>query len=1122
MKRLPTTLFVPVLLCLAFCSAVFAQSVSQISGTVKDASGLGVPEAQITVTQTDTGVSRSAISAANGAYSLPSLPIGPYRMEVKKEGFATFVQTGIVLQVDTAPTIDPVLTLGAVSQAVEVEAAAAMVESHSSGVGQVVNQQQVVELPLNGRQVTQLITLAGGSNTVPSGFGQAPSSGNLMSSKNYPGEALVSVAGGMLNGTTYLMDGGTHNDVFNNLNLPLPFPDAIQEFKVETSALPAEYGQHSAGAVNVVTKSGSNEIHGDAFEFVRNGDFNARDFFAPVSDNLKRNQFGGTVGGPIEKNKLFFFFGYQGTMIRSQPAATPAVVPTPSMLAGDFRNYESQCFKTPQTLGGAFGTLGEPANVLPPSLISPQALAMAKAFPVGPEPCGNTTYTQIANQNEHMGLGKIDYQISAKQSFFGRYFVTHSLVPSSFTGTELSVQNAGTDDEVNSLVLGHTYIVSPSALNTFRATLDRDGITKFQVPIITPSSIGVQGIYESLPHYSNININGDFVSAGGFATPGLVNTTTYQFSDDFSLIKGSHEMKFGANYIRPMQATTFCVYCNGLFTFNGSATTDVTRRLQGNAMADFISGSLDSFTQLNITHDNEKWQYIGFYAQDNWKVNSRVTVNYGLRWEPYLNGRLLNGQVTHFNMADFLNNVHSTVFPNAPAGTLYPGDPGFDTGGRPNQTSWLNFAPRLGIAFDPKGDGKTLIRASWGIFYDMPHTLFYYNYASEPLWGSSVTITNPQGGFANPWLGYPGGNPFPTHQNASSKYPTAGYYETVPLHVKNTYVEQWNLTLQRQFGSSWLLKASYMGNNTVHLWTDQELNPAVYVPGNCAAGQFGLRAAGPCSTTGTTQARRLFTQLNPSQGPFYGTVESLDDGGTASYNALIVSTEHRFAKNFSMLANYTFAHCIADPQTTELSGPIYTNPADRRFDRGNCTAVDVRHNFNLSAVIQSPHYNSRLLQIIAGDWQLAPIVGMHTSNYYTVATGVDSALSGVSTTGQRPNLVQSDPYCANRTVNCWLNFNAFGAPAPGTLGNLGINNLTGPGYFDLDLALSRRFKIRERETIEIRAESFNLENRANFLNPAAASLVGGTVNNALNSSTFGKIQSDVSPRIMQFAVKYAF
>lgn len=1100
-------LFIRVFLCLASGSVLFAQSVSQISGTVKDASGLPVPAAQITVTQTDTGVSRSAVSATNGAYALPSLPIGPYRMEVKKDGFATFVQAGIVLQVDTAPTIDPVLTVGAVSQAVEVQAEATMVESHSSGVGQVVNQQQVVDLPLNGREVTQLITLAGASNTVSSGFGQAPTSGNLMSSKNYPNEALVSVAGGMLNGTTYLMDGGTHNDVFNNLNLPLPFPDAVQEFKVETSALPAEYGQHSAGAVNVVTKSGGNEIHGDAFEFVRNGDFNARDFFAPVNDNLKRNQFGGTLGGPIEKNKLFFFFGYQGTLIRSEPAATPAVVPTAAELAGNFQAYESQCFQTPQTLKGPFVN-----NVLPAALISPQALSMASHFPVGPGPCGNVTYTQIANQNEQMGLGKIDYQISPKHSFFGRYFVTHSLTPSSFTGTELSVQNAGTDDEVNSLVLGDTYILGPGALNTFHATLDRDGITKFQVPILSPSSIGVQNVFEPLPNYSNINIAGDFVSAGGFATPGLVNTTTYQFADDFSLIKGAHDMKFGVNYIRPMQATTFCVYCNGLFTFTGQDT--------GSAMGDFLSGSLDSFTQLNISHDNEKWNYFGLYAQDNWKVNSHLTLNYGLRWEPYLNGRLLNGQVSHFNMADFLANVHSTVYPNAPAGTLYNGDPGFNTGGRPNQTSWLNFAPRFGLAWDPKGDGKTLIRASWGVFYDMPQTLFYYNYATEPLWGEAISLPNPAGGFANPWLGYPGGNPFPTSQNRNTPYPQNGYYETVPLNVQNTYVEQWNVTLQKQVSGSWLLKASYMGNDTVHLWTDQELNPALYIPGNCVAGQYGLKAPGPCSTLGNTQARRQLTQLNPTQGPYYANLEYLNDGGTASYNALVVSAEHRFAKSFSMLANYTWAHCISDLQTTELSGPVYTDPYNRRFDRGNCTAVDVRQNFNLTAVLQSPHFSSKAMRWVAGDWQLAPIVTANSGSYFAVTTGVDNAYSGIG--GQRPNLVAGSPYCANRNYNCWLNFSAFGPPAPGALGNLGINNLAGPGYFDVDLALSRRFAIKERQYLEIRAESFNIENRVNFLNPAAVGLVGGTSGSALNSSNFGRIQADAAPRIMQFAVKYTF
>jgi len=1109
MKHVLTRFVLPVALCLGVSLAAFGQSTSQISGAVKDASGLAVPGAVVTVTQINTGISRTATSDATGVYSLPSLPLGPYRMEVKAAGFSVYVQSGIVLQVDSAPRIDPVLKVGAMTETIEVNSQAAMVEAESTGVGQVVNEQQVLELPLNGRQVTQLITLAGGSNTVAAAFGQAPSSGNLISSKNYPNEALVSVAGGMLNGTTYLLDGGTHNDVFNNLNLPLPFPDAVQEFKVETSALPAEYGQHSAGAVNVVSKSGTNEFHGDAFEFVRNGYFNARDTFAPVNDNLKRNQFGGTVGGPIRKNKVFFFLGYEGTLIRSAPASTPAVVPTAAELTGDFTAYASQCFATPKTLAAPFGTLGAPKNVLPTSLISPQAIAMASHFPVGPGPCGNVTYPMIANQNEHKGLAKIDYQISEKQSFFGRYYGTHSLTPSSFTGTELSVQNAGTDDTLNSLVLGHTYTFSPNLLNAFHATLDRMGITKFQVPIISPSSIGVQGMYEPLPNYSNINITGDFMSAGGFATPGLVNTTTYQFSDDVSKIKGPHQIQFGANYIRPMQATTFCVYCNGLFTFGGAFT--------GTAMSDFIAGEA-SFTQLNVSHDNEKWNYIGLYLQDSWKVSSRLTVNYGLRWEPYLAGRLLNGQVTHFVMADFLANVHSTVYPNGPAGTKFPGDAGFDTGGRPNYTSWKDFAPRLGIAWDPKGDGKTLIRASFGIFYDMPHTLFYYNYSSEPPWGSTLNI--PLVSFGNPFQNYPGGNPFPTKLGPNTPFVTGGYYETVPLHVKTTYVEQWNLSLQKQLGKSWLLKAAYLGNETAHLWTDQELNPAIYIPGNCVAGQYGLTKAGPCSTTANTQARRLFTQLNPSQGPFYGTVESLDDGGTANYHAMMLSAEHRLSSHFSLLANYTLAHCIADPQTTELSAPVYTNPANRRADRGSCTSVDVRHNFNLSAVLQSPRYSNRAVQWIAGDWQLAPIVTAHTGAPFTVTTGVDIALTGIG--AQRPNQVLSSPYCAVQTPNCWLNALAFASPAAGTLGNMGINNLASPGYLSVDVSLSRRFHIKERQSVEIRAEAFNIQNRANYLSPATVGLVGGVSGAALNSSTFGKITADAGPRVMQFAIKYSF
>jgi len=1122
MKRILAQIVIVSVLCLGYCAGVFAQATSQISGTVKDASGGVIAGAEVTVTQTATGVSRTATSDANGVYSLPSLPLGPYQMEVKKDGFTTYLQSGIVLQVAEGPTIDPVLKVGAVNQTVQVEAAAAMIETSSTGVGQVVNSQDVVDLPLNGRQVTQLITLAGASNAVQYGFGQAPSVGNLVSSKSYPNEALVSVGGGLLNGTTYLLDGGTFNDPFNNLNLPTPFPDAIQEFNVQTSALPAQYGQHSAGAINMVSKSGTNQFHGDAFEFVRNADFNARDYFtfsptAPngASDNLKRNQFGGTIGGPIKQNKLFFFLGYQGTLIRSQPAALAAVLPTAAELTGDFTAYEANCFATPQTLKGPLYV----GNKLT-TPVSPQALAFASHFAVGPGPCGNVTYRIIQNQNEHMGLAKVDYQINSKQSLFVRYFGTHSLQPSSFTGTELSVQNAGTDDLVNSLVVGHTYLISPNALNTFHFSYNTDGVTKFQVPIVNPTDLGVQGLYTSaapFTHFSNINISGDFQSAGGFATPGLVNTKTYQIADDFSLTKGSHQLQFGVSFIRPWQTSTFCVYCNGLFTFSGSDT--------GNAMSDFIAGALSSFTQLNISHDNEYWRYVGVYAQDSWKISSRLTLNYGLRWEPYLNGTFHNNQISHFIMQDFLNNVHSSVFPNAPAGTFYPGDSQFPTGSRPNKTAWADFAPRIGLAWDPTGSGKTLIRASWGIFYDMPQTLFYYNASSQPLWGEGITIIPPVGTantFATPWAFYPTGvSPFPTTQNASTPYPTGGYYETVPLNVSNTYVEQFNLTIQKQMGPSWLLKASYLGNDIVHLWMDKELNPAVYVPGNCAAGQFGLKAAGPCSNTGNTQQRRLFTQLNPSQGPFYGTTEYLDDSGTGSYNGLIVSAEHRLSNNFSMLANYTYSHCIADSQTTELSGPVYTNPADPRFDRGNCPFIDIHHNFNLSGVLQSPHFSSRAMQLIAGGWQLAPIVGWHSGSYFTVTTGLDDALTGIG--AQRPNQVLANPYCHPTTVNCYINGKAFAQPAAGTLGNTKMNSLEGPGYVDVDMALSRRFAITERQGIEIRWETFNIANHTNLLNPGTSGIAaGGTNGTVLNSSTFGQLKSDVAPRIMQFAVKYIF
>src|SRR6202171_5611312 len=363
------------LVCVSTVTGLWGQvaSVAQIVGTVQDSTGSAIADAQVKVTQTDTGWVRTAATGPDGSYVLPSLPIGPYRMEVSKPGFSTYVQSGIVLQVNTNPTIDISLKVGSVTEQVVVEAAATMVETRSTGVGQVVDSQRVVELPLNGRQVTQLINLAGAAVTVP-----LSNVGQLYSGKNQPQETPIAVAGGGANaGLTYVMDGGSFNDPFNNLGLPLPFPDAIQEFKVETSALPAQYGQHGSGAVNVVTKSGTNEFHGDAFEFVRNAYFNARDFFSPERDSLKRNQFGGTLGAPIIKNKLFFFAGAQFTIQRSAPTTGTNYIPTAAMLAGDFTTIASAACN-----GGRAIALKAPFvnNQIAPSLLSAPAGEVSSYF----------------------------------------------------------------------------------------------------------------------------------------------------------------------------------------------------------------------------------------------------------------------------------------------------------------------------------------------------------------------------------------------------------------------------------------------------------------------------------------------------------------------------------------------------------------------------------------------------------------------------------------------------------------------------------------------------------------------------------------------------------------------
>jgi hypothetical protein len=1063
---------------------------AQISGSVHDATGLAVPGAQIQVTQTDTALTRTAESAPDGSYSLSSLPIGPYRLQVKKQGFNEYVQSGIVLQVDSSPTIDATLKVGAVTERIEVTADAAMVETHSTGVGQVVDQRRVVELPLNGRQPQYLIFLAGAATTAPPG--------NLNSTKNYP-TVVISVAGATAAGLTYNLDGSTHNDPYSNQALPIPFPDALQEFKLETSALPAQYGQHSAAAVNAVTKSGGNAFHGDAFEFLRNGALNARDFFAASRDTLKRNQFGGTAGGPIRRDKLFFFLGYQGTKQRSDPSNGIAFIPTAAMQGGDFTAFASPACNGDRQLNLSTSS-GFINNTIAPSLLSPAALRIMKYYPPTSDPCGKEIYGSGANSDEHLGLARLDNQISQKHSIFGRYYGAHLVNPSPYKegGNPLALNNAGINAFDESIAIGDTYLIDSSTVNSFHATFNRAALDKFQNPAIGPTDVGIKA-YSAEPHFMVLNA-GTFTTGTVFAHAGNYDSTTMQLADDLNIQKGSHQFGFGANWIHAINNNTINLNAAGQYTFNG--------QFSGTPLADFLTGQLATMTQGNPALLYDRQHYVAAYAQDVWKLARRLTLSYGLRWEPFLPNYLKQNRVSEFDYSAFLQNAHSSVYTNAPAGMSFPGDPGYPGTGVASK-KMANFMPRIGLVWDPKGDGRMTVRASLGRFYSSTHLFYDAQFAYQNPWGNLIAA-NLAGGVKldDPWANYPGGNPFPLTLAANSVFPANGTYTSYKRDTNPSYMQQWNLSIQRQLGSNWLISASYLGNNLIHGWAFRQINPGVYGPG---------------ATTGNISTRRVFYLQNAAQGQYYGSVALLDDGATAAYNGGLVSIQRRLSAGFTILGNYTWSHCITDLIPND-SGATYVNPARRRDDRGNCAGIDHRHIVNISAVYTTPGFAGRALRILASGWQLSAIVGAQSGTWLSVTSGVDTALTGIG--NQRPNQILPDPYPVNKSVDHWLNPAAFGPVAPGGYGNLGPNNIQAPGNLQIDMSLSRIFSIREKQKIQFRFEAFNVPNR---LNAAAPTL-------ALNSPSFGRITSDIStsagaqasgpgsgdPRVLQLALKYLF
>ena len=518
-------------------SLAFAQGTSaSIAGTVRDSSGSVLPGVTVTSTQTDTGLTRTVVSDEAGRYTISNLAVGPYKLEFMLQGFRTFVQTGLVLQVAGSPTINAALEIGAVEESVTVQGESPLIETRSVGIGMVVDNQRVLELPLNGRETLDLVYQTG---MAVSGGTLGGARGGATSTS--PG--TIAVAGGLANGTTYTLDGATHNDPFNGSSMPLPFPEALQEFKVETSALPAQYGHHSAAAVNAVTKSGTNNISGTLFEFVRDDALNAKDPFAPIgadgerrSDGLNRNQFGGAIGGPLVRDKVFYFAAYQRTRIRRVPASSFQFVPTPQMMAGDFTAIASAACNT----GGAIN-LRAPfvGNKVDPARFSPASVKLANLLPKTSDPCGKVFFDRINNSDEDVLTTKVDYTMNNKQSIFGRLLVSSYFAPSDYDGvTLLSPTSAASTDRAYSGVFGHTYLLSNNTVNGFRFTVNRGAHTKEYVPLIDYTDLGIKAT-PVLPDYLRLSVSGGFSMSPGLPT--ATPTWVYQVSDDISILRGEHQ-----------------------------------------------------------------------------------------------------------------------------------------------------------------------------------------------------------------------------------------------------------------------------------------------------------------------------------------------------------------------------------------------------------------------------------------------------------------------------------------------------------------------------------------------------------------------------------------------------
>jgi outer membrane receptor protein involved in Fe transport len=1058
LPRLVTHWLLLLALGLLLPARAFGQSTAEIRGIAQDESGGVLPGVTVTAINELTGLARTTVSDSAGRFNFPRLPVGSYRLEADLQGFRKFATAAFRLNVEDVRQVNVTMAVGTVEEGITVSGTASTVETAGGALSQLVDERRIRELPLNGRDPLQLQVLLPG---VVQGTGA--------STMQQQGGISVHGLRGISN--NYMLDSGDNNDVLGGVAAIVPNPDALEEFTVQTSNFGAQYGRNMGAVINAVTKSGTNQFQAGLYEFLRNDSLDAKQFFALQKGELKRNQFGGTFGGPIRRDRAFFFFAYQGLRERKGESRSNLIVPTAAERSGDF-SQSSQKPRDPLT-GQPF-----PNNQVPLDRFDPAIVKFIDALiPLPNSSAGRYIYNAPLTKDGHQFMGRIDTQLTSQQRLFGRVFYDTN---DTINTAGLPILHAHVEFKTWNAAVNHTHILSSRLVNSAQFTYAKTDLIRGPLPVgddLNYQQLGVKVNYAT----ADPGVKLATMFRGGVSGYWDMNQDAYepddrpvvQLKDDVSYSRNGHVVKFGGEYRWSANNRTAANNNDPVFSFNGQYT--------GSPLGDFLLGKAASVAQFSVRHNKGRAQTFAAYVQDDWEIHPRLTLSLGIRWEPFFAFYEVDQPQPVFRPGQ-----RSTLYPGAPVGLLYAGDPGIPRGGHP--TLWKNVAPRLAAAWSL--NQKTSVRAAYGKFYDtarffnFPKTLVFTPPYSVSRTTNDVQFSDPYAGKENPFPYLP---PQTAQQIASYQYSRPVRVTSYPDDFSSGYAHQWNVSIQRELVGELVVSAAYVGTKADRLPTTRQINPAVFVPG---------------ATLATRQQNRLY--------PEFESISSFDPIGKSRYNGLELTAKKRFSRGYSILASYTLSKAKDNASSDDgFSAQDQLNPDDT----WGLADPDQRHRVVASFVWELPSPQAGTAKAVLGGWQFNGIVTLSSGTPFSISSGRDTALNfntaRASVVGD-PNLPEDRPRA--ELIQRYFNADAFVIPVNGTLGNTPRNFLIGPGSKNMDLSLFRTFRVRQRLGVQLRIEAFNAFNFVNLGNPRSN----------IGAANPGRIDTAGDPRIMQFGIRMTF